>query len=545
MLGQLQLGWLLLALARHRGARARRPLRRLAADLQVHVGGGRASRSCSRRSCSAADVNGARLTLSIGPLSGQPSELLKVILVVFLAGYLSENRSLLADESTRIGPIQAAAAPVPRADGRDGRDRAVDRRRPARPRRRAAVLRRVPRAAVRGDRPAESYVRRRAWSCSSSGSMRPVQPVRPRPAAGRQLARPVRATRWASGFQIVQALYAFARGGLLGVGLGQRPADDRRAPADPRRPHRLPARGAGRGAGPHRPARDPRPVPRGRASAGCGSPPRAHDDFRALLAAGLALVVGVQAFIIAAGNLKLIPLTGITLPFISYGGSSLLANAVVVGLLLALSDRGRSSRRRRRATRRRRLRRVPPYAAGRVVIVRRDRRAARRRRRARPAVDRRRTCSAPASRSPARSRSSRSAPATGRSSRPSGCRPRPTTRPSSRSPGARSAARSSTATAAGSPAASATPTARRSASTATTRISHVVGYASRQYGTAGLERAYNAELIGLVRSGRRSAGCWASSTRRPTSRWASRLTLDLRLQRAAVRRRWATTGARS
>ena len=66
----------------------------------------------------------------------------------------------------------------------------------------------------------------------------------------------------------------------------------------------------------------------------------AADDFRALLAAGLALVIGVQAFIIAAGNLKLLPLTGITLPFISYGGSSLLANAVVVGLLLALSDKG-------------------------------------------------------------------------------------------------------------------------------------------------------------------------------------------------------------
>ena len=66
----------------------------------------------------------------------------------------------------------------------------------------------------------------------------------------------------------------------------------------------------------------------------------AADDFRALLAAGLSLVVGVQAFIIAAGNLKLIPLTGITLPFISYGGSSLVANAVVVGLLLAISDRG-------------------------------------------------------------------------------------------------------------------------------------------------------------------------------------------------------------
>jgi cell division protein FtsW (lipid II flippase) len=66
----------------------------------------------------------------------------------------------------------------------------------------------------------------------------------------------------------------------------------------------------------------------------------AADDFRSLLAAGLTLVILVQAAIIVGGNTKLIPLTGITLPYISYGGSSLLANAVVVGLLLALSDRG-------------------------------------------------------------------------------------------------------------------------------------------------------------------------------------------------------------
>ena len=66
----------------------------------------------------------------------------------------------------------------------------------------------------------------------------------------------------------------------------------------------------------------------------------AADDVRALLAAGLALVIGVQAAFIAAGNLKLIPLTGITLPFISYGGSSLLVNGLIVGLLLAFSDQG-------------------------------------------------------------------------------------------------------------------------------------------------------------------------------------------------------------
>ncbi|MGH2408578.1 MAG: FtsW/RodA/SpoVE family cell cycle protein, partial [Candidatus Limnocylindrales bacterium] len=66
----------------------------------------------------------------------------------------------------------------------------------------------------------------------------------------------------------------------------------------------------------------------------------AGDDFRALLATGLTLVVVLQAAIIAAGNAKLIPLTGVTLPFISYGGSSLLANGIVLGLLLALGERG-------------------------------------------------------------------------------------------------------------------------------------------------------------------------------------------------------------
>ena len=66
----------------------------------------------------------------------------------------------------------------------------------------------------------------------------------------------------------------------------------------------------------------------------------ALDDFRTLLATGLTLVIVVQAAIIAGGNLRVVPLTGITLPFISYGGSSLLVNGAVIGLLLALSDRG-------------------------------------------------------------------------------------------------------------------------------------------------------------------------------------------------------------
>jgi len=62
------------------------------------------------------EVNGSRLTLDLGPVSGQPSELLKVILVVFFAAYLAENRVLLADARVRVaGPADAAAGPVPPA----------------------------------------------------------------------------------------------------------------------------------------------------------------------------------------------------------------------------------------------------------------------------------------------------------------------------------------------------------------------------------------------------------------------------------------------
>ncbi|MCA0452794.1 MAG: FtsW/RodA/SpoVE family cell cycle protein [Chloroflexi bacterium] len=60
-------------------------------------------------------------------------------------------------------------------------------------------------------------------------------------------------------------------------------------------------------------------------------------SFLALLAVGLSLLIATQSFLIMAGVLKLVPLTGITLPYLSYGGSSLLASFVILGLLLRLS----------------------------------------------------------------------------------------------------------------------------------------------------------------------------------------------------------------
>ena len=209
-LGQLQLGWLLIALgviaALAIGVRSDAWLRTYKYTWAA-VGIGLLLATFVFGS----DVNGARLTLSIGPLSGQPSELLKVILVVFLAGYLSENRALLADESTRIGPIRLPPLPylapmlvmLAIALGIVVVQRDLG----------AALLFFAAFLAllyVATGRP--SYVIGGVL-LFVVGSWRAVPAVRPRPDPRRQLARSVGATRRAPGSRSIQALYAFGRGG--------------------------------------------------------------------------------------------------------------------------------------------------------------------------------------------------------------------------------------------------------------------------------------------------------------------------------------------
>lgn len=279
---------------------------------------------------------GATLDLRLGPISGQPSELLKVILVVFLAGYLSENRALLVEQSTRIGPVRLPPVPylAPMLSMW-----AV-----------ALVL-----VVVQRDLGAAmlfyAVFLGLLYAATSRVSFIVLGLVL---FAGgswlMDLLFPVVRERvdiwlnpWAdplgSGYQVVQALYAFSRGGVVGTGLGAGLPLVNGQPPIPLVHSDFVFAAIGEELGLVGVlaviALYLVLVERGLRIAAS-----AADDFRALLAAGLTLVIGVQAFVIMAGNLKLIPVTGVTLPFIAYGGSSLVANAVVAGLLLALSDAG-------------------------------------------------------------------------------------------------------------------------------------------------------------------------------------------------------------
>ena len=66
----------------------------------------------------------------------------------------------------------------------------------------------------------------------------------------------------------------------------------------------------------------------------------ARSEFAKLTAVGLTMIIGFQAFFIIGGVVRLLPLTGITLPFVSYGGSALVANYVLIALLMRISDEG-------------------------------------------------------------------------------------------------------------------------------------------------------------------------------------------------------------
>jgi cell division protein FtsW (lipid II flippase) len=281
------------------------------------------------------EVNGARLSIRLGPLSGQPSELLKVILVVFLAAYLADNRPMLARTSTRLGPISLPPLPyllpmlamwgIALALVIVQRDLGA-----------ALLLFSVFLALLYIATRRGSYVVLGLLLFFVGAAILYSQLAHVRTRVDIWL------DPWADplgvGYQVIRALYAFGRGGILGTGLGAGLPAIGSVPAIPLVHTDFAFAALGEELG-LMGALAIGACYLVLAERGLRIAARAPDEFQALLAAGLTLVIVLQAALIMAANLRLVPLTGVTLPLVSYGGSSLLTNALVVGLLLALSDR--------------------------------------------------------------------------------------------------------------------------------------------------------------------------------------------------------------
>lgn len=272
--------------------------------------------------------SGARLWLGFGGVYFQPSEILKVLLVIFFAAYLDDYRELLALSTVRLGPLRLPPLPylaplllmLAVALG-------------------TIVLQRDLGAAlllfglflsmlfVASGRSSYVVAGLALFVVGATLLYRLFSVVK------------IRVETWAdpwatastTGYQLVQGLTALAAGGLFGSGLTY--GYPEYVPAV-HTDFMIAAIGEEMGlAGTlavvalyvllvHR---------------GLRVAMLTRDTFAALVAAGLTSVVAIQALVILGGTLKLIPLTGVTLPLLSYGGSSILANFVLLGLLLAVS----------------------------------------------------------------------------------------------------------------------------------------------------------------------------------------------------------------
>jgi cell division protein FtsW (lipid II flippase) len=281
------------------------------------------------------EVNGARLWIYLGPIGFQPGEFIKVVLVVFIAGYLAEHRTLLRDASARIGPIRIPPLPyllpmlaifvIVMLVVVFGKDLGT-----------ALLFFGIFLTMLFVATGRRSYVLIGLilFLAGSFVASRLFDHVARRMDAWiNPFADPSD-----TGYQTVQSLYAFGRGGLFGEGLGQSllPTAGPRGFFGVETDFIFPVVGEELGAiG----AFALLALATALVFRGLRVAILARDDFSAMLAVGLTTSLGLQTLIIAAGTLKLIPLTGITFPFVSYGGSSLLASFIVVGLLLAISHR--------------------------------------------------------------------------------------------------------------------------------------------------------------------------------------------------------------
>jgi cell division protein FtsW (lipid II flippase) len=272
--------------------------------------------------------SGARLWLGTRRLAFQPSEILKVLLVVFLAGYLVDKRELLTTKDVKWGPFRLPPLPyLAPLLAMWGLSLSL------------LVWQRDLGAAILffGVFLVMLYVAvGRAAYVAAGGALFLV---------GSALCYllfahvRLRVELWLNpwvdpqgrSYQIVQALYALGSGGVFGVGLGQGyPLYVPAAHTD--FPFVALSEEGGLAA-----ALGLLLLYALLVSHGLQLALRARLPFNRLLATGLSAVLSIQALVIVGGNLKLIPLTGVTLPFVSYGGSSLVVNFLILGVLLRLS----------------------------------------------------------------------------------------------------------------------------------------------------------------------------------------------------------------
>ena len=275
-------------------------------------------------------VSGARLWVRIGPLNFQPAEAAKILLPAFLAGYLASKREVLTAATTRVGPWMIPAprhfGPLVLAWGISMAVMVFERDLGSSMLFFALFVVMLYAATAR-----VSYVVT-GLGLFAGGTYFAYQAfshVQNRIAAWLD---PWSRTN-ESGFQIAQSLFALGTGGIAGSGLGRGRPDliQRGVETD----FIFSAFGEELG------------LIGGVAiimlfavlvARGLHVALRARDPFTTLFATGLTVIVGFQTFIIVGGVTRLIPLTGITLPFVSYGGSSILANFVLVAILMRLSD---------------------------------------------------------------------------------------------------------------------------------------------------------------------------------------------------------------
>jgi peptidoglycan glycosyltransferase len=274
-------------------------------------------------------INGARIWVSLGPVNFQPGEFAKVALAIFFAAYLVERRELLAMASWPqfrpilpdpkfLGPIILAwglSLVVMTAEKDLGSSLLF-----------FALF--IVMLWVATEKTAYLGVGGVLFAIGAFFSWSTFSHVKDRVT--------VWTNPWADasdkGFQIIQGWYALAWGGIAGRGLGL--GTPTRIP-EVQNDFIFAAIGEELG------------LLGGTAiliayllmiGAGLRIAMRAEASFDKLLATGLTTLIGLQTFIIIAGVTRVLPLTGVTLPFVSYGGSSLVANYVLLALLMRISD---------------------------------------------------------------------------------------------------------------------------------------------------------------------------------------------------------------